>query len=431
MKNKILNKIITMASASYKIVIAFIAVALVLFVIFVINIAGKKYNNSTITVAKTTQMESYLSIEKNEEIEKNKEEISREEIIKNNIENLKNIIELNSNDVITEQLSTEEIDIEFNTKYQESNLIASGTMQVLQEGIDGTQIVTKKKKYLNGKIQSEEIAGTQLVKAAVNKIVQIGTGENYLKYTANIGDKMYVTSTTLAIRNEASNDSKKIITINKNEEVTLEEKLGDWYRVKYQSYNGWVQSNCLTKENQNNVASTNDTTYTKSQLLKTLSFNMKLNKKSGLSLSQFEKILNDSKDTKNVLKENAKYFYYAEQQYNLNGVFLASVAIHESAWGTSAMAQNKKNLFGYGAYDSDPSNNAYVFSTYSEGIDLLARVFVKYYINPKGTQIYGGELAEASHYNGSNISGVNKKYATDKNWGNSVYKWMEYLYNKL
>ena len=79
-----------------------------------------------------------------------------------------------------------------------------------------------------------------------------------------------------------------------------------------------------------------------------LNFNMSLNKPSGLSLTQFEKIFaNNSNDKKGIMKDNAKYFYYAEQQYNVNGIFLAAVAIHESNWGTSAMAQNKKNLFGY------------------------------------------------------------------------------------
>lgn len=80
------------------------------------------------------------------------------------------------------------------------------------------------------------------------------------------------------------------------------------------------------------------------------------------------------------------------------------------------MSKNKKNLFGYGAYDRDPSGNAYVFSSYSESIDLLARVFTKYYLNPKGTPIYNGETASGSHYNGANVTGVNKHYATDSNW---------------
>ena len=89
------------------------------------------------------------------------------------------------------------------------------------------------------------------------------------------------------------------------------------------------------------------------------------------------------------------------------------------------------NLFGYGAYDSNPYGGAYSFSSYNEGIDLLARVFVKYYLNPAGTQIYDGNIANGKFYSGNNVKSVNKKYATDKNWANSVYKWMQYLYNRL
>ena len=112
-------------------------------------------------------------------------------------------------------------------------------------------------------------------------------------------------------------------------------------------------------------------------------------------------------------------------------MFVAAIGIHESAWGTSRIAKNKFNLFGYGAYDSNPYNGAYTFSSYSESIDLLARVLVKYYLNPKGTKIYDGETASGKYYHGSTISGVNKNYATDKNGANAVYKYMEYLYNKI
>ena len=158
---------------------------------------------------------------------------------------------------------------------------------------------------------------------------------------------------------------------------------------------------------------------------------MNLNKPSGLSLEQFKKILTDSNDTNKIFINNAEYFYYIEKQYNINGIFVAAVAIHESSWGTSKIAVQKNNLFGYGAYDSNPYNGAYEFNNYIESIDLISRVFVKYYINPKGTNIYGGEIAVGTYYNGATLSGINKKYATDKNWANSVYKHMQYLYNKL
>ena len=158
---------------------------------------------------------------------------------------------------------------------------------------------------------------------------------------------------------------------------------------------------------------------------------MALNKPSGLTLEQFNKVLTDSKDKNKIFQNNAKYFYYIEKQYNINGLFVAAVGIHESAWGTSKIALNKNNLFGYGAYDSNPYNGAYDFNDYSQSIDLIARVFVKYYLNPKGTAIYDGEKASGKYYNGNTLSGVNKKYATDKNWANGVYNNMKYLYNKL
>ena len=158
---------------------------------------------------------------------------------------------------------------------------------------------------------------------------------------------------------------------------------------------------------------------------------MQLNKPSGLTLEQFKQILTDSKDTNKIFQNNAQYFYYIEKQYNINGVFVAAIGIHESAWGTSQISRNKNNLFGYGAYDSNPYNGAYNFSDYSECIDLIARVLVKYYLNPKGTSIYGGEIAAGTYYNGPTLSGVNTRYATDKNWANGVYNHMKYLYNKL
>lgn len=162
-----------------------------------------------------------------------------------------------------------------------------------------------------------------------------------------------------------------------------------------------------------------------------LSFEMALNKPSGFSLEQFKKALTDDKDKNKIFESNSEYFYLIEQQYNINGMFVAAVGIHESAWGTSKIANNKHNLFGYGAYDSNPYNGAYSFTDYSECIDLIARVFVKYYINPAGTKIYDGSLASGKYYSGSTLSSINKKYATDNNWANAVYKYMQYLYGKL
>ena len=159
---------------------------------------------------------------------------------------------------------------------------------------------------------------------------------------------------------------------------------------------------------------------------------MNLNTPSGLTLEQFRKILsNNDKDKNRIFQNNAEYFYYIEKQYNINGVFVAALGIHESGWGTSAICLNKRNLFGYGAYDRNPYDSAYSYNNYSESIDLIARVLVKYYLNPSGTSIYDGQVASGTYYNGATLIGVNTKYATDKNWANSIYNWMKILYNNL
>lgn len=345
--------------------------------------------------------------------------------------NASKITNENTKNTVTEELEKVERDVEFTTKYIETDKIAIGSIQVLQEGMDGKEVVTIRKIYIDGELTKEEQLETRLVKSQLEKIVQVGKGPASLRYTINEGDLVYVTPNLLAIYLEPDKSSKKIITISKQTGVYAIKVENDWVKVKYGNYVGWAKKECLSKENTKTELKDEDLK-DKNEILSNVSENMELNKVSGLSIEQFKKVLaGNSQDKNNVFNENYEYFYYAEKQYNVNGIFLAAVAIHESNWGTSKMAQNKKNLFGYGAYDSNPSNNAYVFNTYAEGIDLLARVFSKYYLNPKGTLIYNNEKASGSHYNGATVSGVNKHYATDKNWSSAVYKWMQYLYNRI
>ncbi len=255
-----------------------------------------------------------------------------------------------------EEIYEKQEELEYITKYRNSDELYKGTTKVSQEGRNGIQTITMKKIYdSDGNFIREEQVGCVVTKSSINKIIEIGT-------------KIYVEP------------------------------------EKTQSSDG--DSGSLTRE-------------------------ISLNRPSGFSAEQFKKALTDDKDKNKIFQNNSEYFYYIEDEYNINGMFVAAIGIHESAWGTSRLAKNKYNLFGYGAYDSNPYNGAYTFSSYSESIDLIARVLVKYYINPAGTKIYDGQTASGKYYNGNTISGVNKKYATDTNWGNAVYKYMQYLYGKI
>ena len=349
-------------------------------------------------------------------------------------------IQNNSKEGMKEEYIVEEVELEFLTKYKNNSSLPKGTLQVTQEGRKGKQEITTKRTYENEQLILEEQVSAKITKAAINKIVEIGTGSGRAStYEPKVGDTVYVTSDRLSVMVEPNENSQKIATLSQNEELKIIEIQGVWYKIRSGSTIGYVKKEATSyrnyakesEENSSSKISNSTSEKTKSQLLSTLSFNMSLNKPSGLTLEQFKKVLSDDKDKNDIFEQNAEYFYYIEKEYNINGIFVAAVGIHESAWGTSKIAQEKYNLFGYGAYDSNPYNGAYTFSDYSECIDLLARVFVKYYLNPAGTSIYGGETASGKYYNGPTLSGINQKYATDKNWANSVYTTMKYLYNKL
>ena len=351
----------------------------------------------------------------------------------NNTIDIEDIIAKNLNESGKEKIETEVVELEYETEYQNNDKLPKGMVKVLQQGQDGKQELIIKKEYKGDEEISNEQMGRKILTPCVNKIVEVGTAAYYDKRKIKSGDTVYSTPYTLALREENKKDAEVIITIKQDSKLKIIKKSNSWYYVQYDSYYGWVEQDCVTYINKNtNNYNNNNTKHSKAELLSKLNKNMNLMQPSGLTLEQFKKVLsNDSQDKNKVFEENAEYFYYIEQQYGINGVFVAAIGIHESAWGTSKIATNKKNLFGYGAYDMSAYSSAYSYNGYAAGIDMIARVLVKHYLNPAGTSIYNGEVATGRYYCGRTLSAVNKKYASDKNWNNSVYKWMQYLYNKL
>lgn len=349
--------------------------------------------------------------------------------------NIENIVSENTSVKKSEKLVVEEIDLEYETLYKENSNLPSGFFRVLQLGEIGKQTVILKQCFENEELINEEIVANNIIQNSVEKIIEVGTGSGYLKSQIYVGDNVYVSANNLKLKEENNLQSKTINLLKSNDELNVLEIQENWYYVKYNDVLGYVLKEGVSTYNSNKKIDQNlidNNVYTKSELLNRLSFGMDLSVQSDLSLEQFEKIFeNQTNDIYGIFRDNAKYFYYAEEQYNINGIFLASIAIHESAWGTSSIARNKKNLFGYAAYDKDPYNSASNFSTYAEGIDLVARVLMKNYLNSSGTQLPDGSIASGKYFSGKTVSDVNKRYATDKNWANCVYKWMETLYNSI
>ena len=102
---------------------------------------------------------------------------------------IEQIINKNTNDGQTEQITKKEEVLEYLTQYRTNKEIPKGISVVVQEGMQGKQEITIKTTYdKEGNIISEEQIGATITKSSANKIVEIG-GANYTSnYKVKIGD---------------------------------------------------------------------------------------------------------------------------------------------------------------------------------------------------------------------------------------------------
>ena len=334
----------------------------------------------------------------------------------NEVDILKLMVE---NNFLNKKLVNEERDIKFETEKKDDNQIPKGEEVVKTKGKVGKKQVTAIQNYGTDQNEfiSEEIIESIVKTEPTKEIVHVGTSDFLAKYKVHIGEEMYLLEKT-ELKKEAKKDSETLTTINRYLNFKLVQVSDKWTKVKYKDYEGYLPNDKLTSEafmpvikEKNRIAKLQDS----------LSVDMDLTEPSGLTLSDYKTVLGyDERDKNKIFAENAEVFYKAEQKYGINGIFLASIGIHESAWGNSYLAKQKKNLFGYKAYDRDPINSAQDFETYEESINTVAEALSKNYLTPSG-----------SFYNGTTLQAVNTKYASDKNWYNGVYSYMEYLYDKL
>ncbi|WP_049945570.1 glucosaminidase domain-containing protein [Candidatus Stoquefichus massiliensis] len=122
------------------------------------------------------------------------------------------------------------------------------------------------------------------------------------------------------------------------------------------------------------------------------------------------KYLNYKTKSSSKMRGMGSAFISNQDKYGVNALLMIGVAANESAWGTSQIAQNKNNLFGHSAYDSDPSGSSNAYSTPAFSIYYHASTFLsKGYCNPNDWR-YGGSFL------GDKASGVGVKYASDPYW---------------
>jgi beta-N-acetylglucosaminidase len=102
-------------------------------------------------------------------------------------------------------------------------------------------------------------------------------------------------------------------------------------------------------------------------------------------------------------------FIKAETTYHVSARYFVAHAILESAWGTSAIAQFKFNLFGFGANDANPYGDAMTFTSFDACIQYVAQFIQTHYLAVSG-----------SFYHGPTLRGMNVDYASDPNWAEKI-----------
>lgn len=343
--------------------------------------------------------------------------------------NMQNIISENAGmDRVKEQV-VEERDVEFETNYNNNSTLPKGEEIVTQEGVLGKDKVTAVKTYENGNFVEEIILAKEKVSDPTPKIIDRGTSEFLAKHKVHLGDTMYLIDDA-NLKEAPDVSSNDVAEVKKSIDVKLLELPNEeWCKVSFDNIVGYMKTSNLTSP----VTTPNIVEKNRIQrILLKVNIDMELNKTSGLTLNDYKKIFTGlSNDTNKIFQDNYQVFYNMDKKYNINGIFLASMAIHESAWGTSQIAQDKHNLFGYGSYDSTPYESSFEFADYSEGIETVAKSLVKYYLNPSGTKIYNSETAAGWYYNGPTLLGVNTRYASDQDWHTKVFNYMQMLYNRL
>lgn len=142
--------------------------------------------------------------------------------------------------------------------------------------------------------------------------------------------------------------------------------------------------------------------------------NLNLKSKTNFDAETYRRILEGTN-----LEQIAEALVECEELYNVNGLFLASLAALESGYGTSNIAITKNNITGFQAYDN-ATHMAKIFSSYSDCILHTAKHLSDNYLNEGG-----------KYYNEPTLAGVNTKYSSSDEWGNKINNIMIKMIEKI
>ena len=137
--------------------------------------------------------------------------------------------------------------------------------------------------------------------------------------------------------------------------------------------------------------------------------------------------LSNSEGYEKFFKNLAGEFYDISTQAGINPMVMVAIGTHESGYGTSNIANEKLNLWGWGAYDSSPGESAIDFDSndikegVSNGIEEVATSLKNEWTTP-GTWRY--EKIAGEGRDPTTLDGIGPLYASDSGWSNKVKQHM-------
>ena len=141
--------------------------------------------------------------------------------------------------------------------------------------------------------------------------------------------------------------------------------------------------------------------------------------------NEFNQFIENNTKVDSKLRGIGHALINAERQFGVNAGMILSVAINESNWGMSSIAQSKNNIFGINAVDSNPGEAANEFKTVADCINEFAKNYIsRGYSDPQDWRYEGGHL-------GNKELGANVRYASDPFWGEKASKYMYQIDKEL
>ena len=141
--------------------------------------------------------------------------------------------------------------------------------------------------------------------------------------------------------------------------------------------------------------------------------NRDITQSTGTTAADIDKLIARYCGEDSVLKPGmGKFFIEAQEASGIDALTLFGIAAHESGFGTSQIAKDKSNLFGYGAVDSNPYGGAYDYSNLEAGIVDISSKIGRWYVQNRGQNT----LYEMEH----DPAGTGYRYASDAGWDDKI-----------